>query len=122
MERNWKFLFVYPLPALLTSLPVIPFTSKEITSCTIEAAKGANKCPRNLLYIFFYFIFFTVLVSPSINTPESSNDFIILILSFVSSFEMYKVNLFPTLAASFPYIFLSNLFIAFEVKLLTNTG
>ena len=71
---------------------------------------------------FFYFIFFTVLVSPLINTPESSNDFIILIISFVSSFEMYKVNLFPTLAAPFPYIFLSNLFIAFEVKLLTNTG
>ena len=77
---------------------------------------------KSALYIFFFFIFFTVLVSPSINTPESSNDFIILIISFVSSFEMYKVNLFPTLAASFPYIFLSNLFIAFEVKLLTNTG
>ena len=34
--------------------------------------------------------------------------------------EINKVNLFPALTAPFPLIFLSNLFIAFEVKLLTN--
>ena len=40
---------------------------------------------------------------------------------FISSFEINKVNLFP-LTAPFPLIFLSNLFIAFESKLLTNAG
>ena len=65
---------------------------------------------------------FTVSVTPSINTPESSNDFMILIISFISSFKINKVNPFPALTAPFPLIFLSNLFIAFEVKLLTNPG
>ena len=63
---------------------------------------------------------FIVLVTPSINTPESSDDFIILIISFISPFKINKVNPFPALTAPFPHIFLSNLFIAFEVKLLTN--
>ena len=44
----------------------------------------------------------------------------ILIISFISSFEINKVNLFPAQTAAFPRIFLSNLFIVFEVKLLTN--
>ena len=35
---------------------------------------------------------------------------------------MNKVNPFPVLTAPFPLIFLSNLFIAFEAKLLTNPG
>ena len=35
---------------------------------------------------------------------------------------MKKVNPFPDLTAPFPLIFLSNLFIAFEVKLLTYPG
>ena len=46
----------------------------------------------------------------------------ILIISFVSSFEINKVNPFPALTAPFSLIFLSNLFIAFEAKLLTNLG
>ena len=41
-------LFIPPLPALLTPLPFIllpfiPIAVKEITGCTNEAAKGANK-------------------------------------------------------------------------------
>ena len=47
MEQNYKFLFIYLLPALLISLPHIPFTTEEITGCTNEAAKGANKAGRN---------------------------------------------------------------------------
>ena len=35
---------------------------------------------------------------------------------------MNKVNPFPALIAPFPLIFLSNLFVAFEAKLLTNPG
>ena len=35
---------------------------------------------------------------------------------------MNNANPFPALTAPFPLIFLSNLFIAFKVKLLTNPG
>ena len=62
---------------------------------------------------------FTVSVIPSINTFESSNEFLILIISFISSFE---INRFPALIAPFPLIFLSNLVIAFEAKFLPNPG
>ena len=56
MERNLKsicypcfihILSIYSLPALLTSLPRIPFTNEEITGCTNEAAKCAKKAQRN---------------------------------------------------------------------------
>ena len=65
---------------------------------------------------------FTVSLTPSINTPEYSNDFMILIISFISPFEINKINLFPALTAPFPLIFLSSLFITFQVKLLTTPG
>ena len=45
-----------------------------------------------------------------------------LIALFMFSFEINKVNLFPALIADFLLIFLSNLFIAFEPKLLTSPG
>ena len=41
-----------------------------------------------------------------------------LIISFVSSYQINKVN--PALTAPFPIIVLSNLFIGFEAKMLTN--
>ena len=53
MKQIWKILFIYPLPALLTQLPVIPFTKEEITGCTNEAAKGDNKAPKNPPSCFF---------------------------------------------------------------------
>ena len=84
---------MYLLPALLTSLPFIPFTTKEITSCTNEAAKGANKVPRNPLYYFFISCF-TVSVTPLINTLESSNEFIIIVIPFISSFKINRVKSF----------------------------
>ena len=37
-----------------------------------------------------------------------------LIISFMSSFKINKVNSFPALTAPFPLTFLSNSFIAFE--------
>ena len=107
-------LFIHSLPALLTPLPLIPFTTEEITGCCNEATKSANKAQKNPASRFFISSF-TVSVTLSINTPESSNDFIIFIISFISSFEVNKVN-------PFPLIFLSNLVIALEVKLLTNPG
>ena len=116
-----KILIVYPLPALLTPLPLIPFSIEKITGCTNDVAKGANKAPRNPPSCLFI-SFFTVLVTPSINTHQSSNHYIIFIISSIPSFKIDKVNPFPTLTAPFPVIFLSNLFIVLEVELLTNPG
>ena len=116
-----RILSIYPLPVLPTPLLLIPFTTEEITGCTNEAAKGANKAPTNPPSCCFISCF-TVSVTPSINTPEVSNDFMILIISVISSFEKNKLKHFPALAALFPVIFLSNIIIAFEVRLLTNAG
>ena len=71
------------LPALLTPLPLIPFTTEEITGCINEAAKGAKKASRNLPSCLFYFSI-SVSVIPSINTLEFSNGFMIVIVSFLS--------------------------------------
>ena len=62
---------------------------------------------------------YTVSVTASINTPKSFDDFIILI-SFISSFEINEANPFPALTAPFPLIFRSYLFIALGIELLTN--
>ena len=48
-EAELKFWLIYPLPALLISLPLIPFTSEEIASWTHKVAKDADKAGRNLL-------------------------------------------------------------------------
>ena len=90
-----------------------------MTGCADEAPKGANKAPANPPS-YFSISCFTASVTPSISTPESSNDFMILIILFISLFEINKVNPFPALTAPFPLIFLSNLFIIVEVKLLTD--
>ena len=46
----------------------------------------------------------------------------ILTISVTSLFEINSVNHFAVLTAPFSFIFLSNLYIALEVKLLTNPG
>ena len=112
---------MYPLPALLTSLPLILFTTEEISGGTNEAAKDPKKAPRNLPSCFFISCF-TDSVTLSINAHECSSDFMILTTLVISSFEINKANPFPALTAPFPFIFLSYLFIAFEVKMLTNPG
>ena len=61
---------MYPLPALLTHPPFIPFNIEENTGGTNEVAKGTNKAPRNPP---FFISCFTVSLTPSINTHESSN-------------------------------------------------
>ena len=43
-----------------------------------------------------------------------------IIIIFISSFEINQINIFPARTPPFPLIFLSNLFIAFEAKLITN--
>ena len=52
MEQSKKILSRTPLPAVLIPLPLIPFSTEEITGCTNEAAKSANKTPRNPLSCF----------------------------------------------------------------------
>ena len=68
----------------------------------------------------------TVSITPSTNKRESSNDFVILIMSFISSFEINNANPLPIVTAPFPLIFLPSLSITLEValltKLLTNPG
>ena len=76
MDWNKIILSIYPIPVFLTPLPLICFTNEEITSCTIEAAKSANKVPRDPASCFFI-SGFIVLVFPSINTSKFSNDFVI---------------------------------------------
>ena len=71
---------MYPFPPLLTPLPLISFTTKEITGCPNEAANGVNNAGRNPSSCFSISCL-TVSVVPSINTFESSNDFMILIIS-----------------------------------------
>ena len=46
----------------------------------------------------------------------------ILIIPFISSLEIYKLNPFPALKALFHFISLSNFFIAFEAKLPISPG
>ena len=82
----------------LTPLLLILFSTEEITGCTNEVTKGGYK------------------------PHESSNDLIVLIISFIYSFEIKKNYAFSSLRAPFPLIFLLNLLTAFEVKLLTNPG
>ena len=48
----------YALLVLLTSLPVIPFTTEETTGCTNEVAKVAKKPPRNLPSCLFHILLF----------------------------------------------------------------
>ena len=102
MEWNYRFLFIYFLPALLTPVQLIPFTTEKINIYTIEVAEGANKASSNLPSCFFISCFI-VSVTPSTNTPKFSNYFMILIISFISSFEVNTVN-FPALTALFPLI------------------
>ena len=87
MEWKWKFVFIYPLPAFLTPLLLIPFTTEEITGCTNEASTGVDKIPKKLPSCCFISCF-TVSVTPLINRTESSNDFLMLMIPFISSFEI----------------------------------
>ena len=66
-----NFLFIYPLPSLLTPHPLTPSTTEEITGCTNETAEGANKAEDICRFVFLLISCFTVLVLPSINAFRS---------------------------------------------------
>ena len=121
MERNWNFLSMYPLPAFLTPFPLIASILNKLLVALMKRLKVLTELQEIHPLVFFNSCF-TVSVTSSINMLESSSDFMILMISFISSFEINKVNPLPALTAPFPLIFLSNLFIAFEVKMLTHPG
>ena len=106
MERNYKFLSMQPLPAYVTPPLLILFASVKNTGCANKVAKRSKKATENQPSSFCISCF-TVSVTPSVNTSEPYNDFMILIV------EINKVNSFLALTTHIPLIFLSNLFIAF---------
>ena len=118
------FVSICPLPALRTPFPLKPFNTEEIAVCSNEVTKGAKKAARNPPFCCFFYSCFTVLVTPSINTPESCIYLMILIKSFLTSFEIYKVNPLSVVTSPFSLIVLPSLSITFEVafesNLLTN--
>ena len=113
----------------LTPFPKVPFTNEEAASCfnenTIgainEAAIGAIKTGRAPPSCFFISCS-TVSVAPSINRPEYSSDFLILLISSLSSIKIIKFNPFHALTAPRPLIFLSNLSNVEEIVSVTNLG
>ena len=108
MKENEKLLTMslHPLPILLTAIPLIPFTTEEVTGCTTKTAKGVNKEPKNLLACFFlYFFLFQLLLLQLLHQLiplEFSSDFMILIILFVSSTEVNRVN--PVSIFFFAYV------------------
>ena len=117
-------MLLYPTSALMTLFPVINFTTEETKVSNTKAAKG-DKQKSTFLFFFYFILCFTASVTPSINTPQSANDFTILIAS-ISLFGINKVNSFLALMTPFPLTLLSNLLIAsetaFEATWLTNPG
>ena len=55
MKRKKKYLSTYLLPALLTPLPPLPFTTEEINGCTNGTAKGAPKLEEICVLVIFLF-------------------------------------------------------------------
>ena len=98
---------------LVTPLPLLPFTTEEILDCTNEVARGSKKSSKKSAFLFFLFLScFTVSVTPSLYRPGSSNDFMILLISFIFSFEINR--LIPFLALAVPFA----LFFFFQIYLL----
>ena len=114
ITSSYQFFLCYVTPLIFVHLAV-----EEITGCSNKAAKGANKTPRNPPS-YFSISYFTASVTLSINI--SSNDFMILKISFIPSLKINEVNPFPALTAILKkiFFFFQNFLIAFEAKLHTN--
>ena len=87
---------------------VIGCINEEGIGAINEVAIGAIIAPRNP-HSCFLVSCFTISIAQSINRPESSSNFTILIITSISSFEMNEMNPFHALAALRPLIVLSNL-------------
>ena len=74
---------------------------EEITGSANEAATRCLQISKKSAFLFFSR--FTVSVTLSINKSESSSYFMILIRSFIPSFETNKVDPFHALTAPYPH-------------------
>ena len=72
--------------------------NEEAIDAINRAAIDAIIAQRNPPYCFFI-LCFNVSIAPSINRLGFSSDFTISIISYISSFKINRVNLFPTLTA-----------------------
>ena len=109
LEKNTiKSSFIIESP-----LPAISFTTEDTPGYTNEAAKGAQTAPTNPPFCFFISCF-TVSVTPSINTLESSSDFMILIISSIQLFEMNRMN--PSFCSRGPF----SIYTYFSFKLISD--
>ena len=81
-----------PLPSLVTPLLLILLPSVKNTGCANKVAKWSKKATENPRFSFC-FSCFTVSVTPSVNTSEPYNDFMILIV------EINKGNTFLALTS-----------------------
>ena len=71
---------IVPSPALITTLITNRFPNKLVPNVP-------KNTPRNPLFYSFASLYF-ILLTPFINTPDSSRDLIIFMISFISSFEI----------------------------------
>ena len=99
--NNKRIPLCCPFPVLLTHFSVIAFINEETTGCVNkEAVGGINEANINVIIALrnlpscFFISCFTVSVAPSVNKPDFSSSYKILIISSISSFEINKVNPF----------------------------
>ena len=93
-EQN---IFIYMIHIVIYS------SSHDTLFRNTEAPKVLNNMPRNPPYCPFISFFSLTL---SIDKVEVSSDFMILIISSISSLKLIQVIPFPALATSYPRIFL----------------
>ena len=99
LQNNDKFLLRYSYILFHIYLLLL----KKLLAALLKRLKVLTKLQEIHLLILFISCFI-VSVTPSINTAESSNDFIILMTSFISSTEK-NVNPFHALTVLFPLFF-----------------
>ena len=85
MRWHWKCwpALIVPSPTLIAPLPINRFPSKL-------APNVPNNILRNLSFCSFA-SFWIVSLKPYINKPDSSRDFTIFMISFISSLEIIKI-------------------------------
>ena len=97
-------MLLYLFPALTTLFPALS-TFYQVNICPrTEAPKFPNNILRSLPFCLLI-LCFTVSLTPSINMRELSSDFMILIISSISSFQSTEVIPFPVLTKPFSCIF-----------------
>ena len=111
---NKKILSVYHSSSCSSNFSYTYFLLlKKLAAALMKHLKLLTKNKEICLLVLFIIIIiscFPLSATPSINIFESSSDFMILIISFISSFKINKVNPFLALTAPFPPFFQNYLF------------